>query len=94
MRMGIKPPPCKTATELLEHQNTIEVEAKVIKEKKHAPLEALGQLSERIADLSLMLKKISDEIETVILEVQEHIESNDSQNQKLKQLQQLLKSLN
>ena len=57
------------------------------------PIEKIGKLASQANALLAMAKKLTADIETVAIEVEEMFSSRDAETAKLKQLQALLKSL-
>lgn len=57
------------------------------------PIEKIGQLAMQCREIMDAVQRLASNIETVAIEVQENFSSRDAEVQKLKQLQQLLKSL-
>jgi hypothetical protein len=70
----------------------INMDVKVSANKKD-PINKLGDISTRALQISADLKSLANDIENTALEIAEHMSSRDAENAKLKQLQQLLKSL-
>lgn len=57
------------------------------------PIEKISKLASQCQDILVAVSKLQSDIETVAIEVQEAFQARDAEVQKLKQLQQLLKSL-
>lgn len=57
------------------------------------PIDKLSALAARCRRMMDLQKELAEDIEMAALEIQDHIAKNDEDMQKLKQLQQLLKSL-
>ena len=58
-----------------------------------SPMDILGALAARAANLASMANDLSSDISDAAVEIQQHIENNDADTQKLKQLQSILKSI-
>lgn len=58
-----------------------------------SPMDILGALAARAAHLSSMAYDLSSDIGDAAIDIQQRIENNDSDTQKLKQLQSILKSI-
>lgn len=63
-------------------------------ELAQSPIDKISALSNQCRALMGMLTQLVSDVETTAIEVQEMFSERDSEVQKLKQLQQLLKSLN
>lgn len=92
------------ATEFLEdmakkHPNPNKVHAvtepvvTAVAGRKPSPMDILGDLAARVAGLATLAKLLSDDIGDAAIEIQQHIENSDSDTQKFRQLQSLLKSI-
>jgi hypothetical protein len=62
-------------------------------ENNSNPIDVLGKLSSRLLSVNRDIKKIADDIDSAAISVQEQLEESEGKSEKLKQLQQLLKSL-
>ncbi|MEJ7804391.1 MAG: hypothetical protein WKG03_00500 [Telluria sp.] len=58
-----------------------------------SPLDKLGELAQRLGQLTMLAKTLGDDMTNVAIEVQEQFEAANADNAKLKQLQSILKSL-
>lgn len=58
-----------------------------------SPIDILGRLSFRVTEIIGSLKKLASEIDTAALIIEERFSESEEKSEKLKQLQQLLKSL-
>lgn len=58
-----------------------------------SPMDILGALAVRAANLAGMASELASDISDAAIDVQQHIENNDADTKKLKQLQSILKSI-
>lgn len=70
-----------------------EIDTKAVTPNKLTPLEKIGSLQKIAARLAADAKELLEAIDTVAIEVDEQFSARDEESKKLKQLQQLLKSL-
>lgn len=68
-------------------------ETKQTKTEALDPIERIGRLTAKCQNILVLVKELASDIETVAIEVQETFSCRDVEVAKLKQLQQLLKSL-
>lgn len=85
-----KPLPKQDAAQEPQTEHTNESETM---SKTESPIEKIGKLALQANALLAMAKKLTADIETVAIEVEEMFSTRDAETAKLRQLQALLKSL-
>ena len=76
-----------------DHEEEPMTEAQMKKQSAADPIEKISKLTEKCKGILEMLKELASDIDTVAIEVQESFTEQGKGAEKLKQLQQLLKSI-
>lgn len=96
-REGIKTEAANKPTNELEtdmgKQYVIKTVAQSAPAKKLAPLDRLGELAQRAANMANMLKELASDISDAAVDIQSQMETGEEDVKKLRQLQTLLKSI-
>lgn len=89
------PEPEPIATAASDTSKTTETQKQTMTSPKpaHSPVAILSTLATRAKAVSDAIRKLADDIETAALEIEENISVGEAEVAKLKQFQQLLKSL-
>ncbi len=86
-------PPSKSIKETMQPKTQLPATSPTVAKPKDSPVDKLGLLAQRANGTANLLKELASEIGDAAIEIQEMLETNDLDVQKMKQLQSLLKSL-